>query len=429
MNPLRGAQVFLGALVILLLVAAPVGGSPSLSKGAHAEYNWSVSISFVQSCETAGSMSPSLIACPLSMALPIEDTINGTIGWTVTDLNSTTAVLNVTRTIGMFNQGISSPAVRLSHSFNESINLATRLVNLMPMIGPEMDQVLQSAQTSVTGTIPNVNLASSISSFPGAITSRQFYTMWWVNGPLQFNQTIPVLVFPTNVTKSSMIDLGGTLGSRTAWTLETIFPHIIPQPDITTSTVSSIPVNDLFDESLSFNYDKSSDLLLSSNATLQMGFGEEMTVQPTPCDSTTSTISCPASSGPTMIFRAFGFTIQASLVLSNTNIDLSQRMPSASSPQDQSSGSNPGSGTSYGSNSGTGSIIGTNTSGSSNYGNGGTSAGSEQPAGNAQQPTSLLQASFWSPGIFILIGISVALAVALGVLARKRSKKLAQRSN
>ncbi len=427
MSPLPRAPVFLGALVILLLVATPVGGSPSLSKGAHADYNWSVSISFVQSCETAGTMSPSLIACPLSMALPIEDTINGTIGWTVTDLNSTTAVLNVTRTIGMFNQGLSSPTVRPSHSFNETINLATRLVNLLPIIEPEMDQVLQSAQTSITSTLPKVNLASSISSFPGAITSRPFYTMWWVNGPLQLNQTIPVLLFPTNVTKSSMIDLGGTLGSRTAWTLETIFPHFIPQPDMTTSTISSIPVNDLFEESLFFNYDKSSDLLLTSNATLQMGFGEDMTVQQTPCDSTTSTISCPVSSGPTTIFREFGFTIQASLMLSNTNIDLGQRMSIGSSPQDQSSGSNSGSGISSGSNSGSGSNTGTNTGGSSNYGNGGPSTGSGQPAGNAQQPTSPMQASFWSPLIFIPIGL--ALAVAMGVLARKRSKKSTQTTN
>ncbi len=423
MSPLRRAQVFLGVLVVLLLVAAPVRGSPSILKGAHADYNWSVSISFVQSCDTAGTMSPSLIACPLSMALPIEDTINGTIGWTVTDLNSTTAVLNVTRTIGMFDQGLSSPAVRLSHSFNESINLGSRLVSLLPMIEPEMDQVLQSAQTSITGTMPNVNLASSISSFQGAITSRPFYTMWWVNGPLQLNQTIPVLVFPTNVTKSSMIDLGGTLGSRSAWTLETIFPHIIPQPDMTTSTMSLIPINDLFDESLSFNYDKSSDLLLSSNATLQMGFGEDMTVQPTPCDSTTSTVSCPISSAPTIIFREFGFTIQASLTLSNTNIDLNQRLSIDTPPQAQSSGSNLGSGNGSGASSGSGPNAGTNTGGGPSYGNSGDSRGSGQPAANAQQPTLPMQPGLWSPWIYVLFGVILATAVALGVFVRKRSKR------
>jgi hypothetical protein len=89
--------------------------------------------------------------------------------------------------------------------------------------------------------------------------------MWWVNGPLKVNDTVPVLVFPTNVTDSTSLDLGGSIGTRVAWTLA--FPKsgsFLP-PDPMATLVSSIPIADNFGFALTFNYDQTSDLLLSAS--------------------------------------------------------------------------------------------------------------------------------------------------------------------
>src|SRR2546423_12735683 len=95
---MRGTLVVLEALTLLLLITVPVGAAPSLQKGAHKSYNLSASISFLQSCEAFGvSTSTNTIVCPMIASMPSTVDTNGTLDWTVIDLNSTTASLNVTR--------------------------------------------------------------------------------------------------------------------------------------------------------------------------------------------------------------------------------------------------------------------------------------------------------------------------------------------
>src|SRR2546427_12285583 len=302
---MRGTLVVLEALTLLLLITVPVGAAPSLQKGAQTSYNLSASISFLQSCEALGvSTSANTIVCPMIATIPSTLDINGTLDWTVIDLNNTTASLIVTRDLTISSDTGVSPAAHSPRSFNESINLATRIVTLLPLIMPEIDQVLQMAQTSMTSNLPaGANWSSSMSAFDSTMVSRPSYTMWWVNGPLKLNQTIPVLVFPTNVTRASSVNLGGTLGTRTAWSLVFSLSRPSIPADPTATSLSTIPFGNNLELAFTFNYDKTSDLLLSASANIHFEFGEETTVQSTPCDNSVSSIACPESNTPTTIMR------------------------------------------------------------------------------------------------------------------------------
>jgi hypothetical protein len=170
-----------------------------------------------------------------------------------------------------------------------------------------------------------------------------------------------------------------------------------------------------------FNYDKSSDLLLSASANTHFGFGEETTIQPVPCNSV-SAIACPASSSPTTIMREFGIDIQASLKLVSTTLDLSHPMTQSTSSQNGNGGSQSGAGSGTGSGSGPG----TSTGGDSGSGTGGTTSGTGQPTSNQGQPKSLPGSANWLPWVYGVFGIVAVAIVGSGVwIARRRMKTTA----
>src|ERR1700704_1720379 len=71
------------------------------------------------------------------------------------------------------------------------------------------------AQTNIGATLPmGTSWSSTISALDAANMRQPLHTMWWVNGPLKVNDTVPVLVFSTNVTGSTHLGLGGSLGTR-----------------------------------------------------------------------------------------------------------------------------------------------------------------------------------------------------------------------
>jgi|SRR5438309_5936703 len=423
---MRRRWVTIGALTLLFLIAAPVGATPSLQKGAHTSYNVSASISFLQSCETLGvSTSTNTIVCPMIASMPSSVDINGTLDWTVIDLNSTTASLNVTRDLTASSDvGVSSAAYS-PRSFNESVNLATRIVTLLPLIMPEMEQVLRMAQTTMTSSLPtSVNWSSSMSTLESTMVSRPLYTMWWVNGPLKLNQTIPVLVFPTNVTSASNVDLGGTLGTRAAWSLVFSLSRPSNPADPTATSLSTILFGNNLELVFTFNYDKTSDLLLSASANIHFGFGEEMTIQPIPCNNSVSATSCPASFGPTTIIREFGISIRASLRLASTTLDLSHPMTQSTQSQNGNSGSQSGAG------SGTGSGPRTSTGGNPSSRIGGTTSGTGQPTSNQGQPKSPLMSANWLSWLYGILGIVAAATVGTGIwIARRRIKRASTKTS
>src|SRR5207253_7229645 len=147
---MRLTSLFPGALTLLLLIAVPVNAAPALHKGSQTSYNLSVSVSLLQSCApTLSSTLSAGIVCPMIAMISQSLTINGTLGWTVTDLNATTATLNVTRDITTSSGETITPVTHHTGSFNESIDLATRIATILQFIEPEMDQALQMAQTSM----------------------------------------------------------------------------------------------------------------------------------------------------------------------------------------------------------------------------------------------------------------------------------------
>jgi hypothetical protein len=125
----------------------------------------------------------------------------------------------VTRDITTSSGVIVTPVTHHAGSSNESINLATRIATLLPLIQPELDEAAQMAQANGGASVTSADLSSTMSAINNAVMRQHPYTMWWINGPLKVNDTVPVLVFPTNVTGSTSLDLGGSIGARSAWTL------------------------------------------------------------------------------------------------------------------------------------------------------------------------------------------------------------------
>jgi len=253
----------------------------------------------------------------LAMA-PLSFNINGTLAWTVTSLNATTADLNVTRDITNSGGEAVTPVTDHNGSFNESINLTTRIATLLPFIEPEMDEAIQMARANVGASMPTgADLSSTMSAVNTAVMRQHVYTMWWVNGPLKANGTIQVLVFPTNVTGSTGLNLGGSIGTRPAWTLAFPRTESFLPPDPTATMTPSIPIDDNSAFTLTLNYDQTSDLLLTANADIHLGFGEEGFIPPAPCNSSITTgpalAVCPDT--PIPILREFGIDVQASLKL------------------------------------------------------------------------------------------------------------------
>ncbi len=423
-------------MALLLLVSVPVVAAPSLQKGDRAVYSLSASISFLQYCGPIGvPASSNMIVCPMIATMPLTVDFNGTLAWAATDLNSTTASLNITRDLAISNDDASGSLTHTVVSFNESIDLATRIVSLLPLIMPEMDQAIKMAQNAMGNSLPSsVNWSSSMSMLDNTIVHRPLYTMWWVNGPLKGNQTVPVLVLPTNVTGTSNVDLGGTLGTRTAWTLAFNLSQPLVPPDPLATSPSSIPFGDNLEIAFTFNYDQTTDLLLSASADIHLGLGVETIIEPIACDSSITSNSCPATPDQMMIMRGFGLEAHATLKLASTTVDLAHRIAQTGSSQNgnegshSGTGSGSGTGTGSGPGAGSGSNPGTGTGDDSSSTTGATPSGTGQPTGNQAQPKST--SAGWSPWIYGLLGIVAVAITGTGVwTARKRMKKIGSKTS
>jgi hypothetical protein len=369
-----------------------------------------------------GSALSAGIVCPMIAIIQPSLNLNGTLGWAVTDLNATTATLNVTRDITPSNTEFLTPITHHTGSINESINLATRIASFLPFIEPEVDQAMQIAQTNMASSMPTgTSWSSTMSTMDATMVRQPVHTMWWVNGPLRVNDTVPVLVFPANVTGSTSVDVGGSIGSRSAWTLAFPTTRSLP-PDPLAAVTSSIPTAHNFEFALTFNYDQTSDLLLSASADIHLGFGEEIFIPAAPCDSSATNAPaltvCPAT--PIPIVRQFGIGIQASLKLTSTTLDLSQRStPTSASASPSGSSSGSGSGTGAGNSQGLGTGPGQGSSSGSNSGSGsgynpgagGTTTGAGRPSNNPSQSRPTTQSASLVPWMYGILGIIAAAIV------------------
>src|SRR5207245_11612808 len=93
---------------------------PARHTGSPTSYNLSVPVSLLQSCAPVMSSTLSAgIVCPMIAMISPSLNINGTLGWIVTDLNSTTATLNVTRDI------TTSSGETITHATHQPANFKT----------------------------------------------------------------------------------------------------------------------------------------------------------------------------------------------------------------------------------------------------------------------------------------------------------------
>ncbi|HYY92846.1 MAG TPA: hypothetical protein VE955_12730 [Candidatus Dormibacteraeota bacterium] len=406
-------------LTLILLIAVPVGGAPALQTGSSATYNLSLSISLPPPmCEGTSSSSSAIIYCPMIVAIPLDFDVNGTLSWTAIDVNSTTAVLNVTRLVTTSSwNNLTGASFRNSHSFIESIDLATRVASIMPFLAPELDQALQTAQSGASTGIPtSLDWASAVSMVDSSIEAQHpIHTMWWVNGPLQVNDTVPVLVFPTNVTGSTSIDVAN-LGARDAWTLS--YNITLPRPISAQSTTGyAVPAGDNMLATFTFNYDKQSDLLLSADARVHLGLVEEIPQQTSQCLSPSAPTNCTASTS--FIPVQYGVGLEASLTLANTNLNLQQHLGTTASSSDV-TGSN--SGSNAGTNTGSGTTSGNNPGSTGTGQNSGSSDGSN--SGTTPQTVAANPPASMIPWIYWVIGIVTIVIVVTGLwLARQRKHR------
>ncbi|HEX4921329.1 MAG TPA: hypothetical protein VFV92_11385 [Candidatus Bathyarchaeia archaeon] len=419
------ASPFVGFLTIVLLIAIPVGGSPSLQVGSHSTYNLNATLSFQPPiCQTDPSTATAMmVICPTGSMIPeIPSGVNvtGTLGWTDTGLNSTFTTLNVTHDLTTSSNGLMVPSIHRAGSFNETINLANRTISIIPFLRTEMDDALQMDQAMMSTSIPS---GISPSTAMSTIESNMFqphpvYTMWWVNdaSSLKLNQTVPVLFFPTNVTGSTSIDLG-SLGSRQAWTL-TFSPRPFSMLDLSTTAGTT---NSRFGVTFTFNYDQKSGVLLSANVNIHFGFSEQIT-QSSEC-STSNNPPIGWCNNGSLILSSSGFNFDATLTLASTSLNLDQTMGSGGASEGSTTASTgTGSGTGgNGSGSGSGSGTGQSSTSGSQTGSG---TGSGSSAGNTPAPSSPQPMVTIAPWIYLLLGLVVVAIISTGLwIARRRSRK------
>jgi len=340
--------------------------------------------------------------------IPPRVNFTGTLGWTDTGLNSTTAVFNVTRDVTLSSDGLVTPSVHRTGSFSETVDLPSRIISIMPFLKTEMDNALQVDQSMVSTSVPSgVDPSTEMSAMESTIFQpHPVYTMWWINDAsgLKLNQTVPVLFFQTNVTGSTSVDLG-SLGTRQAWVL-TFSPRPFPMPD--SSTAGTGITSPIFSMIFTFNYDQKSGLLLSANVNVHFGFSEIVT-QSGECSAVSNPPIAWCNTGSVILTRSGGFNLSATLTLASTNLNLDQMMgPSASSEGGTTSST--GSGSESGGNPGSGSGTGTVSGSGSNAGN--------NPSPSSSQPMISI-----TPWIYLLLGLIIVAVIAMGLwISKLRSK-------
>lgn len=431
-----------GILALILLAAVPVGGSSMLQVGSRATYDLKATISFQPTvCETTSSptVDPNIIVeCPLIAVVPMSININGTLGWTATGLNANTVNLNVTRDVTISSEDLMIPAIHRTGSFNESINLATRIISIMPFLKTEMDDALQMAQSSTMAPLPTgVDPTAAMTIVESRMLEQHpVYTMWWINGTPAQGQKIPVLIFNTTVKGPTTVNLGA-LGNRPAWAL--VFNLTSPGPQPEMSVVSPVPAG--LRAVFTFNYDQKSDLLLSASVDIHIEF-VAMIPQSTQCTMVPATTmnSCVSPDSSVMIPSSSGFNINATLTLASTSLNLDQPIGSTGSSGGTSSsgsgsgtgsgsGSGSGTGTGSGSGSGTGSGTGSGSgsTGSTGTGSGpgtGSGSGSGSGSGNTPKSTANVPSNGLPSWLYWILGVVAVAIVATGLtISRRRRAK------
>jgi hypothetical protein len=285
-------------------------------------------------------MEANSLPSPAAVSMPVTAPsvgLTGILGWTLVGLDANTAVLNLTHSLSVKVGNIPIAPVAETGSFQQSINLSTRaeargtslelISNIMPLLATSL------ASPSSTGTSLPVPPSSLLSSNMPTI-----YTIWWINGPLSTGSPVQLLTGYSSVQGTEAVNLPGTLGARNAWivssTLDESLTTLLPQLSVLNPTGSLGPLNSNNADvrlALRFDYDQSSDLLLSSSDTATVTSTSTNLYPPGQLLCGLSG-QCTTVSTLTTVRNVMTLSLTASLTLSTTNLNLGKRMGANGQP-------------------------------------------------------------------------------------------------
>ena len=278
-----------------------------------------VNVSLSASAPPPGAVSIQTVPPPI--------TISGNLGWSVVGLDSNTAVLNVTHALSVFVDGISIvPVAPISESgsIQDSINLSTRAESHGTAAEVVDNFLLPFLSLGLTGSFSGTSpltVADSLSSRLPTI-----YTIWWVNGPLSNGSPVHLLIGYSSVQGDETVNLPG-VGTRSAWIVTSNVAEDVSAfvPKSSSPSPGAVSMNRADARlALKFDYDKSSDLLLSSSDSAIITATSTSVYLPGQvlCGSSGQCISV---SSLTTVSREMTATVTASLALSSTNLNLAER--------------------------------------------------------------------------------------------------------
>ena len=272
-----------------------------------------------------GNLIVSSTPAPISSSSSFMPTISldGSIGWTVNGLDNDVAVLNVSHQVSIVASlgPASFTPVTETGSFSQSINLATRVESA----GTATSVILGIIQKMLSYYPGYYGYGYGYSPGLGQLLSSQkeVYTFWWVNGPLTNGQPVQILTGYSSVVGSETVNLGPG-NNRNAWIVESELSQSLSttSPPIITSGGSS---DQSFKLDLRFDYDKASDLLLRSSATISVASSQTQNYKPG--DYLCGPSGCFPVSDSVTVSHHMSATIPITLKLTSTSLDLSKRDP------------------------------------------------------------------------------------------------------
>lgn len=260
---------------------------------------------------------PPPVSPPILMTTPtsVRVDIDGTIGWTVSGLSNAVADLNVSHQVSLSVSpvpGISFVPITESGSFEQSINLSTRIES--PGTATRVLSAIARSLLSSSGFLATNPFIRTLPQAQG--TSANSYTIWWVNGPLSIGSPVQIMTGWADVTGDENLNLGA-LGVRPAW----IVTSSVSQ-SLTVNNPLGGTTNASFNLVLLWSFDKSSDLLLRDNATITVmvhSVGHQ-TIFANPCGPTGY---CPSPVSVT-VTRDVSASLNLAMKLISTDVRLKQ---------------------------------------------------------------------------------------------------------
>ncbi len=305
-----------------------------------------------------------IIVNPAAVRPPIASSYgtSGSIGWNLAGLTQNDALLGVSHKISVYDQTTNPQTLVYNDSgiIEQYVDLGTREES------PSSLGILQSVPfgLNLNGFYTGYGYGPFYYGYPGPFANYfgAPHTLWWVNGPLDNGSIVQALAGYASVTGSKVLQLGAN--PHDSWTVALTYaassnqtepfssnnnfnfycpygPYFYfggpqPQPQCFVS-MSSLSV------SLSADYGKQSDLLFGLTAKVST---LTQTTTQYPAGSTVFANNGFGNglpiSAPVSIVRTISNKLTFTLTFSNTNLDLSKRMPLQPNQSSSSTTSSPG---------------------------------------------------------------------------------------